>query len=66
MATRILHGIESFEKKDHLRIIPVKFGDNPPSGLGDVVYSKLLTVDGRLTTDAGRRTSKDHNSLLLR
>ena len=38
--------LNPLKKKDHLRIIPVKFGDNPPSGLGDVVYSKLLTVDG--------------------
>ena len=50
MATRILHGIEFFEQLygDHPRIIPVKFGDNPPSGLGDVVQSKLLTDNGQI------------------
>ena len=32
-------------------IIPVKFGDNTPTGLEDVVYSKLLTAGGRLMTD---------------
>ena len=40
MATRILHGMEIFG--DHPRIIPMKFVDNPPSGLGlggDVVES---------------------------
>ena len=32
-------------KEDHPRIIPVKFGEIPTSGLGgDVVQSKLMTV----------------------
>ena len=36
MATRILHGITL--KEDHPKIIPVKFGEIPPSGSGgDVV-----------------------------
>ena len=39
IATRILHGMEIFElfEEDHLMIIPVKLGEIPPSGLGDVV-----------------------------
>ena len=41
-------------KGNHPRIIPVEFGDNPPSGLGvDVDESKLLTDNGQRTTDDG-------------
>ena len=37
-------------KGDHPGIIPMKFGDNPPFGLGvDVVQSTLLTDHGRTT-----------------
>ena len=37
---------------DHPRIIPVKFGDNPPCGLGgDFAQSNLLTDDGWLIMD---------------
>ena len=33
MATRLLHGIEVFEQleRDHQRLVPVKFGEIPPS-----------------------------------
>ena len=40
MTTRILHGIEIFEKtlkEDHPRIIPVKFGEILRNSLGGVV-----------------------------
>ena len=34
-------------KGDYPRIIPVKFGETPPSGLGgDVIYRELLTDEG--------------------
>ena len=45
--------LNNFER-DPQKIISVKFGDIPHSGLGDVVSSKLLTDDRW-------RTSSDHN-----
>ena len=47
--------------EEHLRIIPVKFGQNPMSGFrGEVVLMKKFThartharTDGRRTTDKG-------------
>ena len=43
MATRILYGIEFFER-DHPRIIPVKFGDNLPSTRGDQKVRRITLL----------------------
>ena len=52
----------SLVKGDHPRIIPVKFGDNPPSDLGgDVAQSKLLT-DEQWTADNRHRIDKSTDS----
>ena len=41
------NSLNNFERADNPRIIPVKFDDNQPRGLGeDVVLSELLTDDG--------------------
>ena len=45
-------------KEGHIRIIPIKFGQNPASSLGDVVWSNCW----RQTTHNAWRTSNDHNS----
>ena len=45
-------------KEGHIRFIPTKFGQNPASSLGDVVWSN----GWQRRTHDGRRTSIDHNS----
>ena len=46
-------------KEGYIRIIPIKFCQNPASSQGwDDLWGKLLTPDDH----AGRRTYNDHNS----
>ena len=52
--------ISTIIKEGHVRIIHAKFGKNPGSSLGDVLWSNV--DDGRRATDDARRTSNDQNS----
>ena len=46
-----------------LNIIPVKFGEIPPSGLGDILYNKLLTDNGRRDDGHPMITIAHHNPM---